>query len=85
MSESRDAVPAPPLDAATEVRAYGSHDVVRINLYARGQFYRGVVAAYYDTADGRRACRLGLYPRPGRAPSGWYWWDATTMSCVIES
>ncbi|MGW5658434.1 hypothetical protein [Streptomyces humi] len=81
MSESRDAVPAPPPDAATEVHAYGSRDVVRINLYVCGQFYRGVVTAHYDAAGGRRAYWLALYPRPGRAPCGWYWWDATKMTC----
>ncbi|WP_316783035.1 hypothetical protein [Streptomyces sasae] len=80
MSESRDAVTAPPPDAASRVRAYGPRDVVRVNLHVKSRFYRGVVTAHYETADGRRAYRLGLYPRPDRAPCGWYWWDATKMT-----
>ncbi|WP_316784585.1 hypothetical protein [Streptomyces sasae] len=47
---------------------------------ARCPKYRGVVTAHCDTVDGHRAYKLGLYPRPDRAPCGWYWWDATKMT-----
>ncbi|MFF1808581.1 hypothetical protein ACFVXW_05300 [Streptomyces sp. NPDC058251] len=43
---------------------------MRINLYVRGDFYRGVAVAHYDEAGGRRAYDLRLWPQPGESPRG---------------
>ncbi|WP_432189829.1 hypothetical protein [Streptomyces sp. Tue6028] len=80
MSEKRfGAEPAPEPDGLTVVHRFSSHEVVRVNLYIAGGFYRSVARASYETPDGRLAYDLFLWPQPDRSPSGWYWWDASRM------
>ncbi|MFF0790376.1 hypothetical protein [Streptomyces spiralis] len=80
MSDSRNAEAAPPPAAGVEVFSYGPYEVVRVNLWVAGEWYRGVVVAHYDAPDGGRAYRLALWPRPDIAPHGWYWWDERRMT-----
>ncbi|MFD5721683.1 hypothetical protein [Streptomyces sp. NPDC127036] len=53
--------------------------MIRVNLYVRGAFYRGVARASYRTSAERLAYDLLLWPRPHRSPSGWYWFDDSWM------
>lgn len=71
---------APVPDGGVEVHCYTPYEVVRINLYIGGDFYRGVAVAHYDAPDGRRAYDLRLWPRPASAPHGWYWFDEGRMT-----
>lgn len=61
------------------VRRYSPYEVVRVNLYEDGDFYRGIARASYEGPDGRVAYQLLLWPRPCESPSGWYWFDESRM------
>ncbi|MET7944386.1 hypothetical protein [Streptomyces sp. NPDC005302] len=80
MSEwRRDAEVAPKPTDGVHVRRYPPHELVRVNLYVDGDFYRGVARASYEAEDGRLAYDLLLWPGPGESPSGWYWFDESRM------
>ncbi|MFF0190809.1 hypothetical protein [Streptomyces sp. NPDC005244] len=79
IDSQREAEPAPEPDAAADVRRYAACEVIRVNLYIHGAFYRGIARASYRTPAGRLAYDLLLWPGPRQSPSGWYWFDETWM------
>lgn len=75
----RDADAAPAPDDGAGAHAYTPYEVVRIDLRIEGTPYRGVARAHRDVG-GRRAYDLFLWPRPDKAPHGWYWFDQERMT-----
>jgi hypothetical protein len=63
------------------VHPYTDREVVALNLWITGRRYRAVAMNHYDTADGRRAYDLALWPAlPDGTRTGWYWWNEATMT-----